>query len=138
MEGRKSYYRATCRVLLLAAAGAAASGLTAAGAAVSPLIADRIGTIAFLLAIGCAVLAAGWFRGRYWYYPVFVPVLWVPLSVLALRLLAFVSGGFSEAGHDAIYIYIWLWNAAAVAAGAVLGILARGLIGLVRALERNR
>lgn len=136
---KKSYYRATRHAVLLAAAGAAAGSLLFAGVSYSALVLEQSGTIAFLLMLAYAACITLCFRGRYWYYPVFIPVLWVPLSALAALPLALLPGyaGSTTAGR-ALFFYVWTLNGAGIAAAAALGMAVRGLIAAVRAFERRR
>lgn len=110
-----------------------------AGADYSALILDRSLTIAFFLTVAYAVPAALWFRGRYGYFVLFIPVLWVPLSVIVSLPIVLLPARFNHAAHsEGVYVFIWLLHASSVALGVALGISARGLKTLALLLEKRR
>ncbi|QAY67679.1 hypothetical protein [Paenibacillus protaetiae] len=140
MPDKTAYYRATKRVLLLAAICALGSGALLKGAQWSTLILDESRTIACLLLLAYAVPVARLFRGQYWYFALFIPLLWLPLLVLASALaLALPPAGQSDGlAEGVLLVYISVLNAFSVAGAVVLGLAARAAIAAARTAERMR
>ncbi|MFF2092510.1 hypothetical protein [Paenibacillus sp. NPDC058174] len=91
--------------------------------------------IAGVLAVLYAVPVVIWFRNRYWYFPLFIPVLWVPFAVITGLLFPRLPEG--AMGGGMLLLFIHILNLGAVGLGAALGMTVNGILAAWRKLNRE-
>lgn len=84
---------------------------------------DMAYTISILLTVLQAVPVVLWFRNKYWYFPLFIPVLWVPMAVIASFLFSSIfPASEDEIGGGILMVFIYGLNLGTIVIGVLLGI----------------
>ncbi|WP_188892332.1 hypothetical protein [Paenibacillus radicis (ex Gao et al. 2016)] len=91
--------------------------------------------IAAVLAALYAVPVVIWFRNRYWYFPLFIPVLWVPFVVITGFIFPRLPEG--AMGGGMLLLFIHILNLGAVALGVALGMTVNAIMAAWRKLNRE-
>ncbi|ANY66876.1 hypothetical protein BBD42_10655 [Paenibacillus sp. BIHB 4019] len=98
------------------------------------------GVITLLVLIGVlyTIAIVRSFSGRYWYFPLFIPVLWVPLTVILTYGLGLLFPLSDEAtSRGLLVIYIHGLNLCTVAASAFMGMFVKGLLYILGRMNKE-
>lgn len=95
----------------------------------SSAVIDQSYLIVAVLAVLYVIPVVLWFRSRYWYFPLFIPILWVPMTVISSFLFGILFPLPEEdMGGGLLLLFIHGLNLGSVLLGVALGMTANGLI----------
>ncbi|MUT65121.1 hypothetical protein GOM71_04155 [Paenibacillus sp. NEAU-GSW1] len=77
-----------------------------------------------VMAVLFTVPVVVWFRSRYWYFPLFIPVLWVPFTIITMFIIPGLPEDDMGGGMLALYIYFLMLGA--VLLGSIIGMTING------------
>lgn len=79
-----------------------------------------------------------WFRRKYWYFALFIPVIWVPMLVVTGYLMGLVFPlPEDDLGGGVLLLFVHGLNLAAVIIGVVLGLSVNAAIAAWRKFSRD-
>lgn len=104
----------------------------------SSFIIDYSYFICFLLAVLFAVPVIWLFRNKYWYFPVFILLLWVPLNLMiGFALSSVLPEGSGEVGDGLALFFFFILNLVSVVCGTLAGTIVNGILFFYRKLKSN-
>ncbi|GGG85329.1 hypothetical protein GCM10010918_49100 [Paenibacillus radicis (ex Gao et al. 2016)] len=134
-EKKRSFRRATLIAVLASVIYALIGNTFFNMAYYSDAIFNNSYWIAAVLAALYAVPVVIWFRNRYWYFPLFIPVLWVPFVVITGFIFPRLPEG--AMGGGMLLLFIHILNLGAVALGVALGMTVNAIMAAWRKLNRE-
>ncbi|WP_338553475.1 hypothetical protein [Paenibacillus sp. KS-LC4] len=135
---RSSFGFAMRRVALLSLIFSLIGNTLYYATAYSVTILNGVFTLLVLLGVLYTIVIVRSFGGYYWYFPLFIPVLWVPLTVIlsyGLGLLFPLSDEVTSGGL--LVVYIHGLNLCSVAASAFMGIVVKGLLYILGRMNKE-
>ncbi|MNZ85867.1 hypothetical protein D3C78_1046730 [compost metagenome] len=130
-----SFSRAMRQVVLLSFLYALISNGFLYAAYYSPVIVEWSYVIALLLIVVISIPIIIWFFNRYWYFPAFIFMFWIPFSVLlAYFLYQVLPTGSNDYEFGLLLLFYLILDVFVVVAGIGLGMAVNG----IRVLSRRR
>lgn len=127
-ENRSPFGLAMRRVILLSLIFSLIGNTLYYGSAYSLTILNGVFTLSVLLGVLYTIAIVRSFSGGYWYFPLFIPVLWVPVTVILTYLLGLVLPISEElTSNGLLAIYILGLHLCCVAASAFMGMFVKGV-----------
>ncbi|WP_341279961.1 hypothetical protein [Paenibacillus sp. FSL H8-0537] len=137
-ENRSPFGFAMRRVTLLSLIFSLIGNTLYYATAYSVTILNGVFTLLVLLGVLYTIAIVRSFSGRYWYFPLFIPVLWVPITVIlsyGLGLLLPLSDEVTSRGL--LVVYIHGLNLCTVAASAFVGMFVKGLLYILGRMNKE-
>jgi hypothetical protein len=79
-----------------------------------------------------------WFRRKYWYFALFIPVIWVPMLVVTGYLMGVIFPlPEDDSGGGVLLLFVHGLNLAAVIIGVALGLTVNAAIAAWRKFSRD-
>ncbi|MDQ0113551.1 hypothetical protein [Paenibacillus harenae] len=104
----------------------------------SSFIIDYSYYICFLLAAVFAVPVIWLFRGKHWYFPVFIAMLWIPVNlVIGFAVPGMLPEDGGETGDGLALFFFFILNLVSVACGTLTGMIVNGILFFYRKLKSN-